>query len=511
MFQKLITACAALLLAGASYAAYGTVRFQILTDADMTTPVFAGRTTGQENDIFWQGGDQDLDILDLPGVSQSTIGRNTVGSSSITFSEFTTSRVRSYAVGDTYYAGPIVFGVNSIQSLSRQIETQSFTSGLGPDSQTDFGLQTVMFSTDNTFSYTNLSSQTSTHEFSAATRHGYFLTAGQDPAVVFANAALFANVDPLITQQGVIDHFNFIIANIARSDWTMLTVELVDFNAVQKPGTNSNVGDFSGIVFGTTFVSFDPDAVPRLRTLVSAVLPASRSVQVGNPATFFAVMSNAATTAATGCRVSPSIGPLGEFEFTVTDPVTNMITGMPDVPFDLAGSSTQTLLLSVTPSLTFAATDVPLDYRCDSGNPATSIIGVNTLLLSASDAPVPDIVGLTTVVDLVAPEGETSLFAVASINVGVTDNITVSLDTGGVPVPANLNICQTDPNTGGCNSAIAPNITLNYAAGETATFAVFVEPTGTIESNPNAHRVFIRFKDSAGEVRGATTTAVRTQ
>lgn len=61
--------------------------------------------------------------------------------------------------------------------------------------------------------------------------------------------AILSGVDPLVTQQGVIDQFNFIIANITRSDWQILTVELVDFTAVQKPDANSNVGDFSGLVF----------------------------------------------------------------------------------------------------------------------------------------------------------------------------------------------------------------------------------------------------------------------
>lgn len=510
MLHKFLV-CLAVALVLHSPVGFATVTFRILTDADMTSPVFAGRSTGQTGDIFWQGGSNDLDLIDLPEINEATIGQNTVGSSSITFAQFGPSTVASYAVGETVYAGPIVFGVNSIKSLTRQIETLTFTDGLDPETQTVLGLQTALFNADNTFSYTRLESQNSTHEFSAATRHGYFLTAGQDPAVVFADAARFANVDPLITQQGVIDQFNFIINNIARSDWQILTVELVDFMATQKPDADSTLGDFDGVVFGTTFVSFDPDAAPKARSLVSAVLPASRSVQVGSPATFFAVMTNAGTSPATGCRVSPSIGPLGAFEYSRTDPATNAIVGSADTPFDLAAGGTQTLLLAVTPNAELAATDVPLDYRCATGNPAASVVGVNTLLLSASAAPVADIVGLTTVVDLVAPQETTSLFAVASVNVGVTDTVTLTLDTGGVPLPLNLSLCQTDPATGACSSAIEDEIALSYGAGESATFAIFVEPTDEIIANPNAHRIFIRFSDSTGNVRGATTTAVRTQ
>jgi len=499
------------LLANTPLGAAG-VEFQVVTDADMATPVFAGRTTGGQGDIFWQGGAQDAELTDFPGVDADTIGRNTIGSSSITNATFGNDIVASYSVGETEYAGPIVFGTNTISNLERRIETLGFTAGLSADAQVLSALNTVNFSPDNTFSYSNLRTENSTHEFSANTRHGFFLAAGQDPATVFGDPALFANADPAVTQQGVIDHFNFIVENLVRSDWQVLTVELLEFTATEKPNADPSIGDFDGIVFGTTFVSFDPDAAPRPRSLFASILPISRSVQVGTPATVFAVLLNGGESQASGCRVSPSIGPLGAFNYTRTDPSTNaLVSGSADIPFDLEPGAVQTLLVSITPNAELPATDVPLDFRCDSGEPATSVVGVNTLLFSASNSPVVDVVGLTTVVDLVAPEGSTGLFAVGSVNVGITDTVTVSLDTGGVPLPLNLNICQTDSTTGACSSAIGPEVSLNYPANSTATFAVFAEPTAPISINPAAHRIFIRFSDSAGSVRGATSTAVRTQ
>ena len=248
-----------------------------------------------------------------------------------------------------------------------------------------------------------------------------------------------------------------------------------------------------------------------LSTLVSAVLPSSRSVEIGSTATFFAVMSNAGNSPETGCRVSPSIGPLGAFDFVRTDPNTNELVGGLDERFDLAAGATQTLLLAVTPSVEIDGVDVPLTYICDSGATVDSIVGINTLLLSATTFPVADVVGITTVVDLVAPQGETALFAVASVNLGITDNITVSLETGAAALPANLSLCRTDPDTGACSGDIGAQTTLTYAEGEFATFAVFVEPTDTIAADPVANRIFIRFRDSAGNIRGGTTTAVRTQ
>jgi hypothetical protein len=48
-------------------------------------------------------------------------------------------------------------------------------------------------------------------------------------------------------------------------------------------------------------------------------------------------------------------------------------------------------------------------------------------------------------------------------------------------------------------------------AGTTATFAIFVQGTGTaIPFDPATKRIFVRFKDGSNVTRGATSVAVRT-
>ena len=47
-------------------------------------------------------------------------------------------------------------------------------------------------------------------------------------------------------------------------------------------------------------------------------------------------------------------------------------------------------------------------------------------------------------------------------------------------------------------------------AGQTPTFAVFGLAQGSIPFDPANNRVFVRYKDQNGVVRGATSVAVRT-
>ena len=149
-------------------------------------------------------------------------------------------------------------------------------------------------------------------------------------------------------------------------------------------------------------------------------------------------------------------------------------------------------------------------YDCANTDPAASIEGLNTLLLSADTNPVADVVGLTTTVDLFATEGVTALFAVGSANVGATSTITVSVDDNGANLPASLSICQTGSD-GACLAEPDSEVVLNYPGASTASFAVFVEATDTIANDPANNRLFIRFNEADGTARGATSTSVRTQ
>ena len=144
------------------------------------------------------------------------------------------------------------------------------------------------------------------------------------------------------------------------------------------------------------------------------------------------------------------------------------------------------------------------------------IIGLNTLLFSASAAPVPDIVALGAtvnndgIVNIPGTAG-TGAFAVATVNVGASGTITASADTGSATLPVNLSLCQTNPTTGVCLSPPASAVTTTINANATPTFGIFVQGSGNVAFNPATNRIFVRFKDAGGVTRGSTSVAVRTQ
>src|SRR5262249_33994985 len=133
-----------------------------------------------------------------------------------------------------------------------------------------------------------------------------------------------------------------------------------------------------------------------------------------------------------------------------------------------------------------------------------------------SRSPVPDIGALAAtpnnngIVDIPGPMG-TGAFAVASVNVGAGASITTSADTGSVNLPVHLFVCRTDPATGNCLTPPATTVTTQIGRNATPAFAVLVQGTAGVPFDPANNRVFVRFKDSGGVTRGATSVAVRTQ
>ena len=90
--------------------------------------------------------------------------------------------------------------------------------------------------------------------------------------------------------------------------------------------------------------------------------------------------------------------------------------------------------------------------HCTNALETTSFVGLNTLLLSASAAPVPDLIALVATVTnngVMELTGSSGFFSAASINVGAAATITVSVDTGDATLPMDLSLCETDPGNGG--------------------------------------------------------------
>ncbi|HEV8437701.1 MAG TPA: PQQ-dependent sugar dehydrogenase [Methylomirabilota bacterium] len=251
-------------------------------------------------------------------------------------------------------------------------------------------------------------------------------------------------------------------------------------------------------------------------SLVAAVLPTSRSVTVGTPATAFATIVNTGGTPATGCGISLATPVAASFSYQTTDPTTNAVTGAANAPANIAAGASQSFVFAITPSAPVPPTSVVFAFQCLNSPVAPLFEGVNTLLFSAEAGPVPDLVALVAfragsdgVVNVPGATG-TDLVGVASINVGAGAPITVTLDTGGVALPLVLSICRTDAQ-GACLAPPAASLSLDIASGATPSFAVFATGTGTIPFAPETNRIYARFRDASGATRGATSAAVRTR
>ena len=75
-----------------------------------------------------------------------------------------------------------------------------------------------------------------------------------------------------------------------------------------------------------------------------------------------------------------------------------------------------------------------------------------------------------------------------------------------------LTLCQTNPTSGACLATPSPNVVTTIAVEATPTFGIFVAGHGAAVPNlPAINRVFVRFTDAGGALRGETSVAVRTQ
>jgi hypothetical protein len=305
------------------------------------------------------------------------------------------------------------------------------------------------------------------------------------------------------------------------------------FTEIAILGTNVTSYNDSGLVDGETYCyrvlafnaagsspySNEECAVARpdaRNVLLAAVLPSSRSVQVGTVATAFATIINRGHNLATACSIAPFSGVAASFHYQTTDPNTNQITGSADTPVDIASGGFQSFIIAFMPTQTLAPTDSLMMFQCANTDSAPINTGLNTLLLSASAIPVPDIVALAAtptndgIVNIPGATG-TGAFAVATVNVGASGSITASADTGSATLPVHIFLCQTNPANGQCISAIGPNVTTQINANATPTFGIFVQGNGIVPFDPAGSRIFVRFRDSSALTRGSTSVAVRTQ
>jgi YVTN family beta-propeller protein len=261
--------------------------------------------------------------------------------------------------------------------------------------------------------------------------------------------------------------------------------------------------------------SFVADTVGNL-TLVAALLPLSRSVQLGATPTAFATIINAGPADASTCTIGPATGIPASFVFQTTNPSTNAVTGTANTPVNIAAGQPQSFVIAFTPTAAFAPTNVAFAFTCaNAPGAAATMIGVDTLNLSASTTPVPDVVALAAsgdpgFVDIPGATG-TGVFAVATVNLGIDATITAAANTGAANLPVTLAVCQTNPQSGACLAAPAPSATTDIPPNATPTFGIFVTGSAAVANSPGVNRVFVTFTDSGGTLRGETSVAVRTQ
>jgi hypothetical protein len=250
--------------------------------------------------------------------------------------------------------------------------------------------------------------------------------------------------------------------------------------------------------------------------LAAAVLPSSRSVEVGTTATAFATIINASQSAASGCGLAMSTSIPAPFLYQTTDPATNALTGSANTPVNIAAGSAQTFLFALTPISAFDPIDAQLDFDCTGVTPVTVLPGINTLLISGSTSPVPDVIALVATASndgiLHIPGASGSgAFAVATDNLGAASAITAAPTLSASSLPLTVTVCQTNPASGQCLAPPAASVTATVNSGDTPTFGFFATASAAIPFDPVNSRVSCQFTDANGVVHGSTSIAVETQ
>ena len=253
-------------------------------------------------------------------------------------------------------------------------------------------------------------------------------------------------------------------------------------------------------------------------SIVAAVSPVARAVQVGTTVTVFATIINSGSATARRCSIERPASLPAELTYRTRN-FTNNVLGTVGVPADIPSGGRQDFLIAMTPVSAFSQ-NVRLIFSCINTAPAAIVSGLNTVLLTATDgAPPADLISIavTNTNDGImnVPLNGTGFAALAAINIGATATIQASLDSNAVggaggSLQGNVSICQTNPGTGACLAAPTPSLSTTVNGGQTVTFSAFLTSNGMpIPFDPANRRLLVHFRQ-AGIPVGSASVAVRT-
>ncbi|MEE2527056.1 hypothetical protein V0U79_11815 [Hyphobacterium sp. HN65] len=239
--------------------------------------------------------------------------------------------------------------------------------------------------------------------------------------------------------------------------------------------------------------------------IAASVLPNGRSVAVGSPATAYAVIANTGDQTATGCSISLAGHNQAPATLTYQTADANLqLTGSANTPVDIAASTNQFFVISVTPTSAYSG-PVALNYACNNAT-ALGQPGVNDLqLVAETGGTVTDILSVSLTpsndgVARIATVGGSQVMTIAAVFPGpgsATANIRVTPEvTGFDATVANLEICETDSG-GTCLGARAANVDTTFTQGTVKFFAIYVTSPGQggIPLYPDLTRVRAVFSD----------------
>lgn len=256
-----------------------------------------------------------------------------------------------------------------------------------------------------------------------------------------------------------------------------------------------------------------PDNVDET-AIYASVLPGARATRVGTEVTVFATILNAGVKTARDCTIrSPETFGM-HFRYRLYGQ--GGLGSLDNQPVDIPAFGRQDYVLYVT-SDEETSDVMQFVFDCSNTLRAPVVNGVNTLLFTASNSFVADIISTAVTPSgdgfLTVPIGGAAAVAIAAVNIGAASNLTAIATTapiGGPPVDLEFEggICRTNAQSL-CITPIAETLSFSLAANQVATFAGFVQSTGEIPANPALNRVFLHFYQGNVPV-GSTSVAIRT-